>query len=121
MTAFVKKRAPEMVLRGVRVLELDGLAPVPFAGMVLGDFGADVYQIKRPGAHKIPALNRGKKSIELDLKNESHKSILWDMIKKSDVLLDPYRPGVLDKLGFTYEAISAVNPRIIVAHLTGYG
>ena len=70
-----------MVLRGVRVLELDGLAPVPFAGMVLSDFGADVFQIKRPGANNIPLLHRGKKSIELDLKNDIHKNVLWDMIK----------------------------------------
>jgi alpha-methylacyl-CoA racemase len=96
-------------LHGIKVLELEGLAPSVFTGMVLADFGAEVTLINRltstsPVAHSQEELyvNRGKKSIALDLKNAQDLSILKQMLTKADVLVDAYRPGVLESLGLGF-------------------
>ena len=84
-------------LSGVRVLEFAGLAPGPFCGMFLADFGADVIRVDRTsgGAGEIPdQLARGKRSIAVNVKSDEGKEIVQRLIKKSDVLIDPYRPGV---------------------------
>lgn len=83
-----------MVLRGVRVLELAGLAPGPFCGMILADFGAQVVRVDRPGsAGDVSLLARGKRSLELDLKQPRGAAVLRRMCVSADVLLEPFRCG----------------------------
>lgn len=109
-------------LRGIRVVELAGLAPGPFCGMVLGDFGASVVRVERPGAlADLDVLSRGKRSVALDLKSEAGRGSLRRICDTSDVLIDPYRPGVLEGMGMAPDQLLASNPRLIVARLTGYG
>eukprot|EP00457_Paulinella_chromatophora_P010714 gb/GEZN01010826.1/.p1 GENE.gb/GEZN01010826.1/~~gb/GEZN01010826.1/.p1 ORF type:complete len:388 (-),score=44.27 gb/GEZN01010826.1/:44-1174(-) len=110
-----------MALTGIRVLELAGLAPVPFCGMVLADFGADVVRIDRPRGNAPDNLSRGKRSIVLDLKNPQGLCVLRRLVLRADVLLDPFRPGVLEKLGLDLGALQAVNKGLIIARLTGWG
>jgi len=116
-------------LQGVRVVEMAGLAPSPFCGMVLADFGADVTLVDRPskGAPEIPNVmadnpfDRGKRSIRVNLKAPEGADVVRTMIRRADVLLEPYRPGVMEKLGLGPEEVRAENPRIVYARLTGWG
>ena len=94
-------------LDGIKVIEMAGLAPTPYCGMILADFGADVVVVDRlsTGNPEIPfsmsknPLDRGKRSIRVDLKTEAGIAILKRQIVSSDILLEPYRPGVMEKLG----------------------
>ncbi len=116
-------------LDGVRVMEMAGLAPSPFCGMVLADFGAEVIVVDRlsAGAPEIPNVmennpfDRGKRSIRLDLKSQEGAGIARDMIKRADVLLEPYRPGVMERLGLGPETAMELNPGLVYARLTGWG
>ncbi|EEQ28990.1 alpha-methylacyl-CoA racemase [Microsporum canis CBS 113480] len=119
-------------LQGIRVVELAGLAPGPFAGLMLGDYGASVVRVDRPhpNAHSqskpappptFDALTRHKTSISLDLKNPDSKAVLLFLLSKADVLIDPYRPGVLEKLGLCPTTVLLKhNSRLIVARMTGF-
>ncbi|KAK2732358.1 hypothetical protein FQN57_002931 [Myotisia sp. PD_48] len=119
-------------LEGVKVVELAGLAPGPFAGLLLADYGASVLRVDRahPNAHSktlpLPEqtpdfLARNKTSIALDLKSTASKSLLLDIISKADVLIDPFRPGVLERLGLCpTNVLLKRNPRLIVARMTGF-
>lgn len=111
-------------LAGIRVLEFAGLAPCPFAGMILADFGAVVTRIDRVKTLSfigVDPLARGKKSICIDLKNPRGKEIVRKLCLKSDVLIEPFRPGVMETLGLGPEILLKDNPRLIYARLTGYG
>eukprot|EP00298_Acanthocystis_sp_HF-20_P012429 c19880_g1_i3.p1 GENE.c19880_g1_i3~~c19880_g1_i3.p1 ORF type:complete len:401 (+),score=198.52 c19880_g1_i3:34-1236(+) len=112
-------------LQGIRVLELAGLAPGPFCGLILADFGADVVRIDRASKGKIPSSNdflgRGKRSIALDMKSEAGKSVFLSLASKADVVLEPFRPGVMEKLGLGPDVLLKLNPRLIYARLTGWG
>ncbi len=116
-------------LDGIKVIEMAGLAPSPYCGMILADFGANVVIVDRlsTGAPEIPNLmtknpfDRGKRSVRLNLKTEEGISILGKMIQISDVLLEPYRPGVMEKLGLGPDEAMALNSRLIYARLTGWG
>ncbi|GMR30544.1 hypothetical protein PMAYCL1PPCAC_00739, partial [Pristionchus mayeri] len=118
-------------LKGVTVLELSGLAPVPHCGMVLADFGADVTvlekvrrlarPVKHDGESLDSRLNRGKKTAVVDLKKPEDVKRVREMCRTADVLLDPYRPGVLEKLGLDPVQLLQDNPGLIVCRLTGYG
>lgn len=116
-------------LDGVKVLELAGLAPSPFCGMMLADFGADVIVVDRlsKGAPEIPNVmprnpfDRGKRSIRIDLKSEQGKGIVRKMIRGADVLIEPYRPGVMESLGLGPDQALELNPGLIFARLTGWG
>ncbi|KAK2865214.1 Isopenicillin N epimerase component 2 [Arthroderma sp. PD_2] len=124
--------APLTPLQGIRVVELSGLAPGPFAGLMLSDYGASVVRIDRPHprAHSqskapppptVDALTRHKTSISLDLKAPASKAVLLSLLSKADVLIDPYRPGVLEKLGLCPTTLLLKhNPRLIVARMTGF-
>ena len=116
-------------LEGVRIVEMAGLAPSPFCGMVLADFGADVTLVDRPsqGAPEIPNVmsdnpfDRGKRSIRINLKHPEGAEVVRAMIRGADVLLEPYRPGVMEKLGLGPGDALAENPRLVYARLTGWG
>lgn len=112
-------------LEGIRVVELEGLAPAPFCGRILADFGAEVTLVKRPGPDpydiSLTPLHEGKRQLTIDLKKPKGKDMLLFLTLDSDVLIDPYRPGVLDKLGLTAAELRKNNPRLIIARITGYG
>ena len=109
-------------LHGIKVLELSGLAPVPFAGMILADFGASVTRIDRVVNAKLGSLDRlgrGKRSVAIDLKNARGVEVLRKLSKNSDVIIEPFRPGVMEKLGLGPNVLLKDNPRLIYARLTG--
>ena len=121
-------------LEGIRVVELTAVITGPLAGQLLGDLGADVIKIENPNggdmfrsfrgglysAH-FGAYNRNKRSLALDLRSESGKEALWRLIDTADVLLENFRPGVLDRLGFGWDALKARNPKLIYCSITGFG
>lgn len=121
-------------LDGVRVIELTTMITGPLAGMLLADLGASVIKIENReggdpfrnhhgglyGGHFL-SYNRNKRSLTLDLRSARGKDIFLDLIADSDVLIDNFRPGVLDRLGFDAAALAARNPRLIHASITGFG
>ena len=112
-------------LNGYTVIELAGIGPAPMGGMMLADMGAEVIRIERKGAP--PAMfdkdvsGRGKKSVEIDLKSPSGLETLLRMVENADVLIDPYRPGVCEKLGFGPDVCLERNPKLVFARMTGWG
>ncbi|WJS06288.1 CaiB/BaiF CoA transferase family protein [Roseibium aggregatum] len=111
----------------------------PCATQMLADFGADVIKIERPGAGDLSrhffdvrseegmnnavfsSLNRNKRSVEIDTKSAEGKQMVYDLVRNADVVVDNFRAGVMDRLGFGYDALKAINPRIICASGTGFG
>ncbi|XP_014214523.1 alpha-methylacyl-CoA racemase [Copidosoma floridanum] len=110
-----------MALRGIKVVELAGLAPAPFCGMVLADFGASVIRIDRPDAANLDSLGHGKRSISLNLKSEKGINIFKKLSNQCDVLIDPYRKGVMEKLKLGPSDLMRTNEKLIYARLTGFG
>ncbi|NXN17417.1 AMACR racemase, partial [Indicator maculatus] len=111
-----------MALSGVRVLELAGLAPAPLCGMILADFGARVVRVDRTrSAATSDVQARGKRSLALDLKRPSGAAVLKRLCRGADVLIEPFRHGVMEKLGLGPEVLLQENPRLIYARLTGFG
>uniref|UniRef100_UPI0015EEE74F CaiB/BaiF CoA transferase family protein n=1 Tax=Streptomyces albidus (ex Kaewkla and Franco 2022) TaxID=722709 RepID=UPI0015EEE74F len=114
-------------LRGVRVLELAGIGPGPFAAMVLADLGADVVRVERPGGAALgidPAFditNRNKRSVTVDLKDEDGVATVLDLVARADVLLEGNRPGVAERLGVGPDACLARNPKLVYGRMTGWG
>jgi crotonobetainyl-CoA:carnitine CoA-transferase CaiB-like acyl-CoA transferase len=121
-------------LDGITVLELGTTLTAPFAGMLLADLGADVVKVENPegGDHfrafrgglyspQFIAYNKNKRSVTLDIRSEEGKKILWELIDHADVLLDNFRHGVMERLGLTWEALHARNPRLIFCSITGFG
>jgi alpha-methylacyl-CoA racemase len=114
-------------LRGVRVIEIASLAPAPFGCMILADLGADVLRVDRAQrcgqTTRVPAhpLARGRRSIGLNLKEQGGLDILLRLIDEADVLVEGFRPGVAERLGFGPEACADRNPRLIFARMTGWG
>ncbi|XP_050184913.1 alpha-methylacyl-CoA racemase [Myiozetetes cayanensis] len=115
--------AAAMALSGVRVLELAGLAPAPLCGMILADFGARVVRVDHP-SRSPPAPDvqgRGKRSLALDLKRPQGAAALRRLCRGADVLIEPFRHGVMEKLGLGPEVLLQENPSLIYARLTGFG
>lgn len=111
-----------MALKGIRVLEMAGLAPAPFCGMVLRDFGASVIRIDRPTPQLDPdRLCRGKRSVMIDLKKNRGVDLVRKMANASDVLIEGYRPGVMERIGLGPDVLLQSNPRLVYARLTGFG
>ena len=111
-----------MALAGINVLELAGLAPVPYCGLILADFGAIVTRVDRLGGGALAdPLGRGKRSIALNLKTDAGKATLLALVRSADVLVEPYRPGVMERFGLGPDVLLAANPRLIFARLTGWG
>ncbi|XMA09686.1 hypothetical protein WAI453_002477 [Rhynchosporium graminicola] len=120
-------------LTGIRVLEFGGLAPGPFAGLLLADNGASVLRIDRAipnlthstSSSKLPPptndlLTRHKSSIAVDLKSPSGIDFIKGLIPHTDIVIDPFRPGILEKLGLGPDVLQSINPRIIIGRMTGF-
>src|SRR4051794_23138736 len=114
-------------LAGLRVVELAGIGPGPFAAMLLADLGADVLRIDRPGA-RPPAgaaehdlLNRGRRSVAVDLKDPAGAELVLALVERADVLIEGFRPGVTERLGIGPEPCLERNPRLVYGRMTGYG
>jgi alpha-methylacyl-CoA racemase len=122
MTTELKKKSAGRPLDGLRILDLTRLAPGPYCTMLLADMGADVIVVGGgAGSLPIAALARGKRFIEIDLKSAEGKLAFEGLVLQSDILIEGYRPGVMDRLGFGYDALQEINPRLIYCALTGYG
>jgi len=109
-------------LRGVRVVEMAGLAPSPFCGMILADFGASVTVVNRTSPTYEPdVLSRGKRSIALDLKRPEGVAVVRAMCERADILIEPFRAGVMERMKLGPDELLEDNPGLIYARLTGYG
>ncbi len=110
-------------LNGVKIIELAGIGPAPYAGQLLADYGADVIVIDRPGNAIVPKAidGRGKRSIVLDLKKPAAVEVLLKLISTADVLIEGLRPGVTERMGVGPQACHAINPRLIYGRMTGWG
>ncbi|MBL4853063.1 MAG: CoA transferase [Robiginitomaculum sp.] len=108
-------------LRGYKVLELSGIGPTPYAGQLLAGLGAEVTRITRPGALDLPIENRGKTSLELDLKTKTGRDTVLDMLPDTHIVFEGNRPGVAEKLGLGPKECDAINPALIYGRMTGWG
>jgi crotonobetainyl-CoA:carnitine CoA-transferase CaiB-like acyl-CoA transferase len=122
-------------LAGLLVLDFTTLLPGPLASLMLAEAGAEVIKIERPGGedmrHFAPMiggesvpfamLNRGKQVLTLDLKNEADRETLIPLLKRADILIEQFRPGVMARLGLGYDEVRAINPRLIYCSISGYG
>lgn len=126
----------EGILSGVKVLDLSRVLAGPYCGMTLADMGADVIKIEVPGrgddsrknapivngeSAYFMNLNRNKRGITLNLKSEKGKEIFKDLVKKSDIVIENYRPGVMEKLGLGFEDLKKINPAIVYGCVSGFG
>ena len=124
-------------LDGVVVADFSRVLSGPYCTMVLGDLGADVIKVERPGdgdeargwgppfaggesAYYL-SVNRNKRSLALDLSRADHREVAWRLIAKADVLVENFRPGTMQRLGFSYDACASKNPRIVYASISGFG
>ena len=126
-----------MPLSGIRILDLTLIMAGPYSTLILGDLGAEVIKIEKPGvgeaARGMPpyfiegesayfiAMNRNKKSMTLDLKSEKGRGIFYALTQKADVVVDNFRPGTVKKLGVDFATLKNINPRIICCSISGYG
>ena len=114
-------------LTGLRVVELAGIGPAPYACMLLAELGADLIRVDRPGGGGIfvaptrDALNRSRPSVAVDLKSAEGRDVLLRLLDSADVLVEGLRPGVLERLGAGPDEVLARNPRLIYARMTGWG
>ena len=114
-------------LAGVKIIELVGIGPGPFAGMLLADMGAEVIAVDRMGRGSasptlpVDLARRGKRAIAVDLKQPQGRAIVQDLIRNSDGFFEGYRPGVTEKLGVGPDDLLAINPRLVYGRLTGWG
>ncbi len=136
MTATTPSAAARPPLAGLCILDLTRLLPGPLATQHLADYGAEVIKIEDTGAgdyartlgamggdnsYLYQIVNRNKKSLRLDLKQEAGKDLLRRLAADADALVEGFRPGVMDKLGLGYEALAAINPRLVFCSISGYG
>ncbi len=124
-------------LAGIRVVDLTRILAGPYCTQALADAGADVVKIEEPGKGDdtrgwgppfvegescyFLAVNRGKRSLALNLKRPQGREILWRLVERADILVENFRPGTLDRMGFSYEAAQRRNPRLVYASISGYG
>jgi alpha-methylacyl-CoA racemase len=103
------------------VLEFAALGPGPFAAMLLADLGADVVRIDRPGTVSDQVLSRGKRSIALDLKQPSDVAFAMELADRAELLVEGYRPGVMERLGLGPDILIGRNPALVYGRMTGWG
>ena len=115
-------------LSGVRVIELVGIGPGPFAAMMLADLGADVIRVDRPGGNRLAVapperdiLGRGRPSIAVNLKDPKGVSLVLDLVEKADVLIEGFRPGVTERLGLGPDICLQRHPKLVYGRMTGWG
>jgi alpha-methylacyl-CoA racemase len=122
-------------LSGIRIVDLTNLLPGPLATLMLAEAGAEVIKVERPGGDDMRGyapqwqgtgaafslLNRGKTTVTLDLKAEAGAAQLRALLEGADILVEQFRPGIMERLGFGYEAARAINPRLIYCSISGYG
>jgi alpha-methylacyl-CoA racemase len=116
-------------LSGIRVLEFEAIGPAPFAGMLLADMGADVLVVDRAGESGLglererwyDVMMRGKRSVTIDLKDTRAKQVVLDLLARADVLIEGFRPGVMERLGLGPEEALQANPRLVYGRMTGWG
>ena len=111
-------------LAGLKVLELAGIGPVPFCGMLFADLGADVLRIDRAGGRPIDKFSietRGRRSVLLNLKDPAAKAVALELIGAADALIEGYRPGVMERLGLGPDEALAQNPKLVYGRMTGWG
>ncbi len=123
-------------LDDIRIIELARFQALPRGGMLLRDLGAEVIKVESPKGEgdlrpmgpfvhgqsvQFAAYNRGKKSITLELRTEEGRAILGDLIRCSDVLLENFRPGILETMGYTQETLSRLNPTLVLCRVSGFG
>lgn len=123
-------------LQGIRVLDLTRLLPGPVATMHLADMGADVVKIEDPGTGDYArtmghvgnqvsqffiAVNRGKRELRLDLKDAAQRDVFLEMAEQADVVVESFRPGVMDRLGIGWKTLKARNPKLVMCAISGYG
>lgn len=116
-------------LQGVKVLEIEAIGPVPWAGMMLSDLGADVLRVDRPAPpdlgvqrdQRFEISSRGRRSLVADLKNPQHVDTVLGLAGRADVLLEGMRPGVMERLGLGPEPCLAANPKLVYGRMTGWG
>jgi alpha-methylacyl-CoA racemase len=116
------------VLAGVTVIELAGIGPGPFCGMMLADHGARVIRVERPGTSSRfgdggnrDILNRNRERIELDLKDPVAIEQLKELVKSADALIEGYRPGVIERMGIGPDVLLGINPKLVIGRMTGWG
>ncbi len=128
---------PEGALKGLRVIEMGQLIAGPFCGQLMADFGAEVIKLEPPGkgdpmrewGREKPegvslwwsVIARGKKSVEIDARQPDGQALIRDLVAGSDVLIENFRPGTMEKWGLGYDALAAVNPRLVMIRVSGYG
>src|SRR6266545_117136 len=123
-------------LQGIRVLDFTRVLAGPAASLALADLGAEIWKIEPPGtgdetrtfppfrqgeSHYFLSINRGKKSIVVDLKTEAGVALARDLAARCDILVENYRPGVMDRFGLGYQALAAINPGLIYCAISGFG
>jgi alpha-methylacyl-CoA racemase len=114
-------------LTGIRVVEIGGIGPGPFAAMMLADMGADILRLGRPGQQNLlksegsDVVNRNRPSIAVDLKNADAKELVLRLAASADALIEGFRPGVMERLGLGPQEVLARNPRLVYGRITGYG
>lgn len=112
-------------LSGIRVIEMAGIGPAPFCAMMLADMGAEVIRIDRHGDTFLggggTVIERGRRNLILDLKQDEAKAIVKRLLAQADVLIEPYRPGVMERLGLGPEDCWAINPKLVYGRMTGWG
>jgi alpha-methylacyl-CoA racemase len=111
-------------LAGIRVIEFAGIGPGPFACMLLSDLGAEVIRVDRPGARlgdPKDIIGRGRQTVLLDLKNPADVAQVMDLLAEADVLVEGFRPGVMERLGLGPDAVAERNPRLVYGRMTGWG
>jgi alpha-methylacyl-CoA racemase len=116
-------------LAGVRIVEMAGIGPAPFCGMLLADLGADVVRVDRLAAAdlgfaidpRFDFLNRSKRAIAVDLKSPDGTAVVKDLVKSADLLIEGFRPGVMERLGLGPDVCAAINPRMVFGRMTGWG
>lgn len=120
--------SPSGPLHGVRVVELVGIGPGPFAAMMLADLGADVIRVDRPGGGALQVapperdiMGRGRASVAIDLKNPRGVELVLDLVAKADILLEGFRPGVTERLGLGPDPCHERNPALVYGRMTGWG